>query len=567
MANSKSCIKKLSTHELTASKAEIYRLKHSEPTTTTLGVNEYFVNVCNLSGHELQQQEGLPEKVIMMIGETGVGKSTLINRMINHIFGVEYSESYRFQLIQEFDSAQTQSQTTHINKYNIIFKDSQFTEFRLSLIDTPGFNDTRGKQADQRTIMQIKELFEKIVSIDAICFAIKYNSRRLTEAQMNIFTIIARIFGKDVKENIFVFTTHCDNVYDYQDDDVDNGDAGNDDDRKKIAKAPVLECFEQNRVPYRTSLPFNNKGIYDPPVNPKSPTGLINAFAWETSEISFKHFLRELKITPTVSLKLSEEILQKYHNIRHVQLPNLIQALKKSIAKVDEHKKDMELLERKIQNPDENFAETVKVTKVVMVKIQEPGIFSLKCKKCQRICHYPCGQEFPKSISCCAVMSKINLKFNIHCTVCETQCSWRDHERINEQEKFVTVEEIRTNEQLKEKYLKDKNTEKDEAIKVCEDDLVSAYDTLLESLKTINTFIEYVNQNSISESFSASLEEFINAQIQNEANSREDGCETRIRVLTKLVKAIEVGGGIIALLHDERNAKLQQANQLFISDQ
>jgi len=67
----------------------------------------------------------------------------------------------------------------------------------------------------------------------------KYNSRRLTEAQMNIFTIIARIFGKDVKENVFVFTTHHDNVYDYQDDDVDNDDAGNDNDHKTIAKAPV----------------------------------------------------------------------------------------------------------------------------------------------------------------------------------------------------------------------------------------------------------------------------------------------------------------------------------------
>jgi len=63
---------------LTSDKAEIYRLKHSKPTTTALGVNKYFVNACNLSGHELQQQEFLPEKIIIMIGETGVGKSHLL---------------------------------------------------------------------------------------------------------------------------------------------------------------------------------------------------------------------------------------------------------------------------------------------------------------------------------------------------------------------------------------------------------------------------------------------------------------------------------------------------------
>ena len=41
------------------------------------------------------------EKIILMIGRTGVGKTTLINRMINHLFGVSYSDPHRFQLIIE----------------------------------------------------------------------------------------------------------------------------------------------------------------------------------------------------------------------------------------------------------------------------------------------------------------------------------------------------------------------------------------------------------------------------------------------------------------------------------
>ena len=48
-------------------------------------------------------QEGslVPEKVVILVGSTGAGKSTLINRMINHIFGVNFSDNFRFQLVVE----------------------------------------------------------------------------------------------------------------------------------------------------------------------------------------------------------------------------------------------------------------------------------------------------------------------------------------------------------------------------------------------------------------------------------------------------------------------------------
>ena len=37
----------------------------------------------------------------MMVGATGQGKSTLINRMINHIFGVKYTDDVRYKLVAE----------------------------------------------------------------------------------------------------------------------------------------------------------------------------------------------------------------------------------------------------------------------------------------------------------------------------------------------------------------------------------------------------------------------------------------------------------------------------------
>ena len=47
-----------------------------------------------------------------MVGATGTGKTTLINRMINYLIGVNYTDPYRFQLIEETGRSKTKSQTT-----------------------------------------------------------------------------------------------------------------------------------------------------------------------------------------------------------------------------------------------------------------------------------------------------------------------------------------------------------------------------------------------------------------------------------------------------------------------
>ena len=144
-------------------------------------------------------------KVIIMMGTLGSGKSTLINRLINYVFGINYNDPFRFQLIPETGISETKCQSTDIHIYNI---DHETLPYKLTIIDSPGINpDT----VDKLAIVKFKFLFEscKVKAVNAVCIVEKYYTICLTETQIKT---IATILGNDVRENIFIMLTFCEDI-------------------------------------------------------------------------------------------------------------------------------------------------------------------------------------------------------------------------------------------------------------------------------------------------------------------------------------------------------------------
>lgn len=113
-------------------------------------------------------------KNYIVMGQTGVGKSTLIDAYINYLTGVDYYDKFRFKLIDERaelsgrdkDSQQAASVTSKVTIYHIPskwikkagLKEKHDEPYCINLVDTPGFGDTRGSEVDSGIFTMIGQM-------------------------------------------------------------------------------------------------------------------------------------------------------------------------------------------------------------------------------------------------------------------------------------------------------------------------------------------------------------------------------------------------------------------------
>ena len=147
------------------------------------------------------------KKTILLVGTSGSGKRTFINKLTNYLFDVNEKDSFRFQLIGDKAANQQKKEIT-------IYDIHDHFNNQLSIIDTPSYVEanTNLESLRNREITDLihKHFFDGIQDLHSIGFIIKATQQELTPTQIFIFDSLVTIFGSEIKNNISFLLTFAD---------------------------------------------------------------------------------------------------------------------------------------------------------------------------------------------------------------------------------------------------------------------------------------------------------------------------------------------------------------------
>ncbi|RXN08648.1 hypothetical protein ROHU_031705 [Labeo rohita] len=355
-------------------------------------------------------------KIVLLVGETGVGKTTLINTMVNYILGVDFEDEKWYEITEEAARDQSESQTSEITMYEVFPVNSPMS---LTIIDTPGYGDTRGLEKDLEVAENLSALFQSedgVHEVDAVCFVTQASKNRLSDRQHYIISSVLSLFGKDIVNNIVFLITHSDG----------------------LSPKNVISAINKAKIPCRRDKSgqpvyflFNNRQAEAR----YSEKRYIRAQrdAWEDSMNGMKHFLQSLDEINRSRLELTSDVM--IERIRfEAHINNLqLRVHEKELKKAEK----LQILETMRQNrkkieESKIFSISVEKTSKMKVPIESKSWKHRKamtCTVCEENCHeFDCW--WASDPSKCEVMK------NGYCTVCTGKCHHSKH--VKENKKYVT---------------------------------------------------------------------------------------------------------------------------------
>ncbi|KAK5619407.1 hypothetical protein CRENBAI_004572 [Crenichthys baileyi] len=333
-----------------------------------------------------EKTSGKVNKTILLVGETGTGKSTLINALVNHAMGVKFEERVWFQIVEDEDRSQTESQTSDVIVYEIFGFQGKSLTFSLTIIDTPGYGDTRGLERDSIVRQRLFDLFRTeggVQEINVVGLIVKASENRVSDRMRYIFDSVMSLFGKDLENNIIAVMTHS------------NGMPPRN--ALRALEAAGIKCAKhENGQP--VYFPFNN--CQTDPREEETEDALKNA--WRQTEKGLQKFAEFLNQTGPQKLKRTKEVLNS-----QIRLTASIHNLQEGA--------------RALQG-----AGVLRSGKL-MVGLSYDGV--TPCRVCEENCHYP-GCTVALNASWCEVMSKGR------CTDCTRKCSVDHH--VKDTQRYVS---------------------------------------------------------------------------------------------------------------------------------
>ncbi|CAG7734110.1 unnamed protein product [Allacma fusca] len=203
--------------------------------TISILVSKYLVIVFSTARHHLKlsaiktsemAEPTMKEMNILILGETGVGKSTWINGIVNYLSYSSLLEAENGKLLSVIP---TSFSVTNDDYEEVIIRTGNDTneevqpgysstqypksyifprgDTLIRLIDTPGIGDIRGVAQDKENFKRILDHLSYVPEIHGICILLKPNNARLTVIfQFCIKELLTHLHRYASKNIVFCFT-------------------------------------------------------------------------------------------------------------------------------------------------------------------------------------------------------------------------------------------------------------------------------------------------------------------------------------------------------------------------
>ena len=451
------------------------------------------------------------EKVLMLLGATGAGKTTLLDGIVNYVLGVQLEDDCRFKLEHKRDANQAHSQTDKVTAYTFYPMDGSRLPYTLTIIDTPGFGDTRGMSQEKKTQDQIREFFSiggqhGIDHMNGVGVVIQSSAARLTHTQAYIFDSILGVLAKHVSSNMFLMITFADGQY-----------------------PPVMSAVKEAKIPYASDFKFNNSVLF---VNPES--GDLTKSFWDLGKKNFDKFFEKFGSIEPVGIEQCKRVLTDKHQLALIllEVQRKIFAGREKIDQLDSEKKLLEDHKSEMEN-NEKFEYEVTTTKFERKELPS-GKKALNCRNCFSTCNYPCELENEAEAYNCIVMNSHDSCLAC-CTICPSKCGWEMHrlEKFRYEHKKQKEKRIISSLKLKYKEAKDGHdkakkriSELEEEISKTEKDVVVMTEQARECKQRLNEIAMRLRASTVAD--------YVDILIQAEMNERKDGYQQRIDALNEL---------------------------------
>uniref|UniRef100_A0AC34GNA4 G domain-containing protein n=1 Tax=Panagrolaimus sp. ES5 TaxID=591445 RepID=A0AC34GNA4_9BILA len=496
---------------------------------------------------------------ILVLGETGVGKSTWINGIANYMsfdtledalnapqpicliaskfafyetnedkIEVKLEPSHGDKDENEAFSDQGQSSTQEPKTYQF-----ETAKYIVNIIDTPGIGDTRGVEQDKENTRKILNAIGQYKDLHAICFLFKANEARMTLSFRYCISELLLQLHKDAVDNIIFFFTNARGTF-YKPGDTMTplsqfltelqNERG-----LRISLASDKICCTDNEAFRLVCAHFNGAKFTE--------EDFLNfAGSWKQSAAETHRFIefaarqRPHHVADTVSINKARTI------ILHLAKPlaDVNELIESNIKVFDDRKKDL-------QNTSNNLSDLKKKLKISQIGIEVTPLpypktvcAAPKCTETQdlentgqsqvlykQICHDHCYltgvnvEQVPEpSLTGCAAMR------GQYCQPCGCHWSTHMHIRFDQHKTTIEVEDKNT----KDLIIKNEDAAKvkEKMIKDCENTISELKAEQQKIIKTSLRFGSFLQANAILP-YNDAFEKYVEQTIAEEEKCTEVG--------------------------------------------